>query len=103
MAFEPLYDCRRDYAERAAGYKYLEDRGKLLMTVTLGYSVEGGDDFTLCLEDMLNIKKSLEKCTNVSLTNLKLFVDGVIECHTAYLRDDYSDSPGNCGRPYVQP
>lgn len=99
MAFEPLYDCRRDYAERAAGYKYLEDRGKLLMTVTLGYSVEGGDDFTLCLEDMLNIKKSLEKCTNVSLTNLKLFVDGVIECHTAYLRDDYSDSPGNCGRP----
>lgn len=45
MAFEPLYDCRRDYAERAAGYKYLEDRGKLLMTVTLGYSVEGGDRF----------------------------------------------------------
>ncbi len=102
--FEPIYDCRRDYYIRAMAYKKLEDEGKLKLNVTIGYTIEGSDgDGAACFADMEKIREELKDCKKVKLTTTKMFVDGVVECHTAFLRDDYSDAPGDKGYPiYTQ-
>lgn len=98
--FEPMYDCRRDYFVRAMAYKKLEDEGKLKLNVTLGYTIEGSDgDGAKCFAEMEKIRDILKGYKKVRLTTTKMFVDGVIECHTAYLRDDYADAPGDRGYP----
>ena len=35
------------------------------------------------------------------MNTLKIFADGVVEGHTAFLRDDYADAPGDKGEPML--
>lgn len=36
-----------------------------------------------------------------NIYGVKVFEDGVIEAHTAWMLEDYSDDPGNCGKPII--
>ena len=97
--FEPMFDPLRDYSARAEGYRLLDKSGGLYLTARLGYSIEADDDAERAFGEILSIKDRLSDCENVSLTTAKFFADGVVECHTAYLSQDYCDTPGDRGIP----
>ncbi len=99
--FEPMFDSLRDYRARAEGYKIADEAGELYLTCRLGYSLEEGDDLDAAIKAMLAIRRDLSSCGNVKLDTAKFFADGVVECHTAYLRDDYSDAAGDRGAPTI--
>lgn len=97
MCFEPIFDSSHDYNARANGYRVLEEQGRLKLTCRLGYTLDAVEDMEADFADMLRTREELRGCKNVQLTTTKFFVDGVVECHTAYLRDDYADAPGDRG------
>lgn len=98
MAFEPIFDSSHDYDVRARGYKVLDDKGELKLTFRLGYTLDPVEDIEADYAQMLRSREELKDCKNVRLTTTKFFIDGVVECHTAYLREDYSDTPGDRGK-----
>ncbi len=49
------------------------------------------------------VRAQLAAYDKVQMNTIKLFVDGVVEGHTAYLREEYADAPGDYGEPtYTQ-
>ncbi|MGN0346037.1 MAG: amidohydrolase [Lachnospiraceae bacterium] len=99
IAFEPMFDSLKDYETRANGYELLAENEELLVTFRLGYSIEADDDPEDAFTKMNRIRSRLASYEKVQLTTAKFFVDGVVECHTAYLREPYADTPGDCGKP----
>ncbi len=97
ICFEPIFDSSHDYDVRAEGYKLLDERNELFLTCRLGYTLDPVEDIEEDFRTMLRTRDNLKDCKNVRLTTAKFFVDGVIECHTAFLREDYSDAPGDRG------
>lgn len=97
ICFEPIFDSSHDYDVRAEGYKLLDERNELVLTCRLGYTLDPVEDIEEDFRTMLRTRDNLKDCKNVRLTTAKFFVDGVIECHTAFLREDYSDAPGDRG------
>ena len=102
-AFEPMFDCLRDYDLRAEAYRLLDRRGELAVSFSLGWSLEADEDLPAARERMLFARERLNGCEKVRLNTAKFFADGVVECHTAYLREDYSDTPGNRGEATFSP
>ena len=102
-AFEPMYDCMRDYDLRAEAYRLLDRRDELCISFSLGWSLEADENLAVSLAKLILTRKRLSGCRNVRLNTAKFFADGVVECHTAFLREDYADTPGNCGEPTFQP
>lgn len=102
-AFEPMYDCMRDYDLRAEAYRLLDQREELLVTFSLGWSLEADEDLSRSREKLREIRERLSDCRRVRLNTAKFFADGVVECHTAFLREDYADTPGNRGEPTFSP
>ena len=99
IAFEPMFDSLKDYEIRAKGYELLAENEELLVTFRLGYSIEADDDPEDAFAKMNRIRNRLASYEKVQLTTAKFFVDGVVECHTAFLREPYADTPGDCGTP----
>lgn len=89
--FEPLFASSKGYAERAEAFRQLTEEGKLLLTCRLGYSIEPEDDIYKELETAKQIREQLKDNEKVQLTTIKLFADGVLEGHTAYLLEPYAD------------
>ena len=44
LAFEPMFDCLRDYDLRAEAYRLLDQRKELSVTFSLGWSLEADED-----------------------------------------------------------
>ncbi|WP_039652007.1 amidohydrolase [Clostridium tyrobutyricum] len=94
--FEPMLDKRKDYDLRYEAYAELAREGKLKITFTEAYTLEPNDDY----EEVFKKAKILKNKINydkVRLTTLKIFIDGVVEAHTAFLREEYNDAPGDFG------
>ncbi len=103
MAFEPMFDCLRDYDLRAEAYRLLDHRGELAVTFSLGWSLEADEDLPSSWKRLRAARERLCDCEKVRLNTAKFFADGVVECHTAYLREDYADTPGNRGEATFAP
>ena len=103
MAFEPIFDCLRDYDLRAEAYRLLDQQGKLEVSFSLGWSLEEDEDLPAAWARLLQTRERLSGCEKVLLNTAKFFADGVVECHTAYLREDYADTPGNRGEATFSP
>ncbi|MCF0120028.1 MAG: amidohydrolase [Oscillospiraceae bacterium] len=101
IAFEPMFDAADDYLARVGGYKYLDDRDGLKLTFRLGYTLNPFEDIEQDYREMLEYRDLVKDCKKVALTNAKFFVDGVVECHTALLREPYSDGSNTCGDPMI--
>ena len=102
-AFEPMYDCLRDYDLRAEAYRLLDQRNELSMNFSLGWSLEADENLTVSREKLRKAHERLSGCRKVRLNTAKFFADGVVECHTAFLREDYADTPGNRGELTFSP
>lgn len=97
LAFEPMYDRRKDYELRCQAYSELEKEGKLKMTFRAAYTLEPDDHQEEVFSTMNRIRKSIETCEKFQMNTMKIFVDGVVEGHTAFLREDYENTPGDRG------
>ena len=102
-AFEPMYDCMRDYDLRAEAYRLLDQRNELSMSFSLGWSLEADENLPVSREKLRKTRERLSDCRKVRLNTAKFFADGVVECHTAFLREDYADTPGNRGELTFSP
>lgn len=78
-------------------YKELQDEGKLLMR-TYGYlmTVDHPENPTAESERIAKMAKELNG-EYYKVVGIKAFLDGVIEAHTGWLLEDYSDQPGYRG------
>ena len=91
--FEPLFLSIPDADTRIAAYEEVEKAGKLQLTVRLGYSIQSTDDTHALFEHAKALREQCKSLPHVHLDTIKLFMDGVIENHTACLLEPYSDSP----------
>lgn len=57
---------------------------------------ETADDYLKFIEDAKRTAESMNS-EYFKIIGMKVFMDGVVEAHTAWLRDDYSDAPGSTG------
>ena len=78
-------------------YKELDDEGKLKLYSFCGSFVNDNTDTPE--EDMERIVKEAEEYNgkHVRVIGAKVFADGVVEGHTAWMLDDYVDKPGYKG------
>ena len=78
-------------------YKELDDEGKLKLYTFCGSFVNDNTDTPE--EDMERIVKEAEEYNgkHVRVIGAKVFADGVVEGHTAWMLDDYADKPGYKG------
>lgn len=82
-------------------YKQLEDEGLLTCRVSIGfYTGENGRQSAERMEQQLDSFPfpSLEHPEWLQMKMCKLFCDGVHVSHTAWMLDDYPDTPGDHGR-----
>lgn len=100
IAFEPMFDKRKDYGLRARAYYELAQEGKLKIVFNAAYTIEADDDIEKAFAAAVSIREKYN-CDNFRFNTIKLFMDGVIEGHTAYLRDEYDDAPNDYGEPMM--
>lgn len=99
--FEPEYDPLNDYETKTLGWNLLDRAGELYLTGRLGWTIETPEEIPHTLAEMKRVGALLNPDGHVQLNTAKFFVDGVVECHTAYLREDYCDAPGDRGNPIM--
>lgn len=102
IAFEPMFDKRKDYALRAQAYYELAKENKLKIIFNAAYTIEADDDIEFAFSEAEKIREKYN-CDYFRFNTIKLFMDGVVEGHTAYLRDEYADAPGDWGEPMMSP
>ncbi len=93
--YEPVMNDKEDIEERIQAFYELDQEGKLILAYRAGITIDPGDDFTL-LDRIVQWKENTNG-SHFKITGIKVFLDGVIEGHTAYLREPYTDEtvPGD--------
>lgn len=99
IAFEPMLDRKKEYDVRFSAYENLNRQGKLQITFRVAYTLEPDDDENKIFEAARELKDRFQGEDKIQVNTIKIFADGVVEGHTAYLREDYADAPGDKGEP----
>lgn len=99
IAFEPMLDHQKEFEKRFKAYEELAKEDKLKVTFRVAYTIEPDDDADEIFKQAIDTRERLNKYEHINVNTIKLFVDGVVEGHTAYLRDDYKDAEGDKGEP----
>lgn len=105
VSFEPVFAHEEDMENRFRAYMELAREGKLQMTFRSAYTAYPQDDPEEVFRKMnrirsvnaeMNAEMSAGKkgTGSFALIALKVFADGVAEGHTAFLRENYTDTPG---------
>jgi len=84
-----------------AAYAGLEERGELTARVTVSMRIDPGDEESR-VDEIIALSKRYAS-DRLRVTGAKLFADGVIEAHTAWLFEPYVDRPGSRGEPVFSP
>ena len=92
--YEPLV-CRDTAELKKIAYAYhdLDHEGLLKLKVRAGARLNPEEDVDLFLRKLTQLRQKTA-CEHFEINGVKLFMDGVVEGRSAYLRDDYSDEPG---------
>lgn len=96
LVYEPMFSERKDYDIRMQAFQELEKENKLKIYFKIGYSIQPEDDWEKILKKIILLRERT-KGTHCEVQGIKIFMDGVMEGHTAFLREPYADTPGNCG------
>ena len=99
--FEPMLNPQRDYEVCVRAYEELAEEGKLLLQYQVGYMLYPSDDIDQGIERACEYRERARAVgsSRYSLNTIKIFIDGVLEGHTAYLQEPYVDRPDSCGEP----
>ncbi len=76
-------------------FEKLDNEGKLLIHAYAAYLIKDTPNMMSEVEKV--IKMSKRKGKNFHITNIKIFLDGVIEAGTAYLHEPYNNKPNYHG------
>lgn len=91
--WEPMVNLRKNMLQ---AYRELDDAGALILRVYGGYQLYSDADPLGELDQIAGLMKE-SRDEDFVLNGVKILVDGVVEGHTAYLLDDYTDTPGERG------
>ena len=89
-----LHDANASMSDLNA-YKILEARGELTARVLAAIQIDP-DQAESQIPELIRLK-ALHNTPRLNVSAAKLFVDGVIESHTAFLLEPYLDQPGYKG------
>lgn len=94
-AYEPIMDDI-DLVNQA--YMHLDETGRLKLKVQAGFTV-GPSRGGVAAVDRRAVQRDAYRGSHYKNDNIKIFIDGVVESRTAYLKEDYADEPGYRGVP----
>ncbi len=94
--YEPVMNDKNDIPLRLRAYQELDLEGKLLMQFRAGITMDPADDIETILHMVMDFRAQ-NTGSHFKLMGIKVFIDGVIEGHTAFLRKPYADMAEDCG------
>ena len=97
--FDPLVKVG---SNAAAAYEQLATSGAATMRVRAALALEPGGNMAKWVT-AAKAERAAHTTDFFQTKAAKLFIDGVVEGHTAYLAQDYADTPGDRGTPIWQP
>lgn len=71
-------------------YYNLDKEGKLLVKINAAILVNNTDDYVEKLDHVIELSKKF-KSDNFAITDVKIFMDGIVESKTAYVSEPYTD------------
>lgn len=92
MTYEPMLSERNEYDIAIQAYSELAKEGKLHIHFRMSYPVFDGDDLEAVIAKVLKLKEET-RSEFFEILGVKFFMDGVVEGHTAYLLEPYTDTP----------
>lgn len=96
-AFEPMLSPSNDEPVRMDAYDELEQEKKLKITCRVAPTLNATDDPDQFFEETIALHKRFEKREKLQVNTIKFFMDGVVDGHTALLREPYKMEPFDCG------
>ncbi len=97
--YEPVVlSSPEEMSKAAKAYHALDREGKLKLKVRAGLTLSPSDDIDPFI-DYYHALREETRGSHFEIMGVKLFMDGVVEGHSAYLRDDYSDRSGFKSEP----
>lgn len=96
-AFEPMLSYTRDEPMRFDAYESLEKKGKLKIAFRVAPTLNPGEDEDAFFQNMRALHERFAGHDKVQVNTVKFFMDGVIDGHTALLREPYREGSLDCG------
>lgn len=96
-AFEPMLSHTKDEPVRMDAYDELDKEDRLKITYRVAQTLNPADDPEKFFEDMIAYHKRFENREKIQVNTVKFFMDGVVDGHTALLREPYKMEPLDCG------
>jgi predicted amidohydrolase YtcJ len=96
-AFEPMLSHSGDEPVRFDAYDALEKEGKLKITFRVAPTINPEDDVNEFYKEAKGLHKRFADRNKMQVNTVKIFVDGVVDGHTALLREPYRLDPLDCG------
>lgn len=100
--YEPIVLWNWEETEKAArAYHRLDENGELRLRVRVGVTLNPLEETNAFIEKFLKLREET-RGDHFEIFGVKLFMDGVVEGRTAYLREDYCDEKGFRSEPLWQ-
>lgn len=96
-AFEPMISEFDDYDDRIEAYRELLHEDKLKIAFRIGPALEPEDDAEEFFTMLDKVHAEFKDEEKLQYNTVKFFMDGVIDGHTAFLREPYCMPPCDCG------
>lgn len=96
-AFEPVLSYSGDDMLHFDAYDQLEKEGRLKITFRAAPTFNPTDEDDLFFEKMAALHKRFENRDKMQVNTVKFFMDGVVDGHTAVLREPYKMEPFDWG------
>ena len=97
LAFEPMLSHSADENLRLDAYEALAEEEKLKITYRVALTMNPGDASEPFFSRAAAQHDRFSKYEKVQINTIKFFMDGVVDGHTALLREPYKLPPYDCG------
>ena len=95
--YEPMMAVEAKVDDIVQAYQELTEEGRLHLDFHVSQAIHEGEEPEAVIKRSLQLREKFRVNPHVAFDTVKMFMDGVVEGHTAYLREDYSDAPGDRG------
>lgn len=95
--FEPMLSHSEDELMRFDAYDELNQEGKLKINYRVAVTLNPENDTVKFFDMIKNLHNRFEGEDKIQVNTVKFFMDGVVDGHTALLREPYKVEPLDCG------
>lgn len=96
-AFEPVLSYWHHEEEICEAYRQLEEEKRLLLSYRIALTLTPDMDPKTFFDRLDNLHREFSGHQSLQFNTVKFFMDGVVDGHTAYLREPYERPPYDCG------